>query len=257
MKTFGSIFLLLVIISNTQAQEFQGKAIYQFFNNYSNVDWSKKNMGDADVAKWKSKLTKESQKAFELVFTLKELSWSEVNALGTDGKKAKSTEWGKPIKKLLYKNFDTQRYLIESELFDKAFLVDGELELPSWELTGETKTIGAYSAQKAIWQIEESVKSFGSDTPQMQIRVIVAWFTTDIPVPQGPGKFWGLPGLILELQNGPLTYICDKVILNPAEEIKIKKPKNGERVTQAALDKIAIDKMEEITKRYNKTGKKG
>jgi hypothetical protein len=103
MARFGFIIALFLSVLLVQGQEFQGRAIYQFFNNYSNVDWGKKDMSDADVAMWKSKLTKESQTAFELLFTLKESSWSEVAALDTDGKGAKSTEWGKPIEKVLYK----------------------------------------------------------------------------------------------------------------------------------------------------------
>jgi GLPGLI family protein len=32
-------------------------------------------------------------------------------------------------------------------------------------------------------------------------RKWIAWFTADIPIPDGPYKFYGLPGLILKLED--------------------------------------------------------
>ena len=53
-----------------------------------------------------------------------------------------------------------------------------------WELTNESKKIGAYTVQKA--------------TATFRGRNYTAWFTTQIPLPYGPWKLSGLPGLILE-----------------------------------------------------------
>jgi len=249
-----SIFLLFCS-TLMNAQAFQGKAVYLYFNNYSDVDWGKKNMSDADIAMWKGKLSQESQTSFELLFTLNESNWTEVASLSVEGGKGNSTQWGKPLNKLYYKNFEDQTYMIEAELFDKAFLVKDVLETPSWELTNETKTIGKYSATKAIWQVVEEVKAFGSEETESVTKEIVAWYTSEIPIPQGPERYWGLPGLILEIQNGPITYICEQVTLNPSEPIKLRIPKKGELVRQKELEAIAAEKMEEVLLKYNKTGK--
>lgn len=251
-------FLIVVLYPlTTTAQEFQGKASYQFFNNFSDVDWGKKEMSDVDIKMWKSKLTEESQTTFELLFTLKESSWAEVTSLESAGKSGTSKEWGEPLNQLLYKNIASQEFARETELFDKTFLVQDKLELPDWQITTESKTIGDYQALKAIWTVEESVQKFGSDDKTEKQRTIIAWYTPQIPIPQGPDRYWGLPGLILELKDGPITFICDQVIINASEAIKIKKPKNGQKVTAAEFERITEEKKEEILKKYNKSGKKG
>ncbi|MNY31463.1 hypothetical protein D3C86_1656270 [compost metagenome] len=53
-----------------------------------------------------------------------------------------------------------------------------------WELKNETKTIGKYTCYKA--------------TTNFRGRNYTAWYAPDIPLPYGPWKLQGLPGLILE-----------------------------------------------------------
>lgn len=60
-------------------------------------------------------------------------------------------------------------------------------DVQNWNLTAEKKKIDNYSVQKAetIWSG----------------RKWTAWFSTEIPFSEGPYKFHGLPGLILELSD--------------------------------------------------------
>lgn len=57
----------------------------------------------------------------------------------------------------------------------------------NWQFVNETKTIEGYPVQKAIG-------TFGG-------RIWTAWFTNDIAIPDGPYKFSGLPGLILQIED--------------------------------------------------------
>jgi GLPGLI family protein len=67
-----------------------------------------------------------------------------------------------------------------------------------------------------------------------------------IPVSQGPGDYWGLPGLILEVSVGNTTLLCSKIVMNPKEKIKIEAPDKGKVVTKKEYKEIITGKMQEM-----------
>ncbi|MGK4566045.1 GLPGLI family protein [Flavobacterium sp. 3HN19-14] len=75
---------------------------------------------------------------------------------------------------------------------------------------------------------------------------VTAWYTPDIPVNQRPETYWGLPGLILEVNDGKTTILCSKIVLNSKEKAEIKAPKNGQVVSQKEYEKIVADKTAEL-----------
>ena len=78
----------------------------------------------------------------------------------------------------------------------------------------------------------------------------MAWYTPQIPVNQGPGEYWGLPGLILEVNPDKTTILCTKIVLNPAEREEIIVPSKGEEITQEAYNKTITQKIEEMREMY-------
>ena len=80
---------------------------------------------------------------------------------------------------------------------------------------------------------------------------ITAWFTTEIPVSTGPEKYTGLPGLILEANDGRTSYLCSKIIINPKEKIEIKAPNKGKVVSESEFRKIEEEKVKSM---MNKDG---
>jgi GLPGLI family protein len=56
-----------------------------------------------------------------------------------------------------------------------------------WKILPENEKVGEFTTQKA--------------TCNYVGRVWTAWFTTDIPIQDGPHKFHGLPGLIVKLED--------------------------------------------------------
>lgn len=69
-----------------------------------------------------------------------------------------------------------------------------DIALP-WQLTGETKKVKGYLCQKA--------------TVTYEGRNYEAWFTLDIPLQEGPYKFKGLPGLIIQIADTENEYVFD------------------------------------------------
>ena len=57
----------------------------------------------------------------------------------------------------------------------------------NWKLKSETKKIGDFKAHKAIGEFRG--------------RTYTAWYTLEVPLPYGPWKLQGLPGLILEASD--------------------------------------------------------
>jgi len=95
----------------------------------------------------------------------------------------------------------------------------------NWKITNENKNLLGYNCQKAI-------TAYGG-------REWTAWFTPDIPVPEGPWLFKGLPGLILEVFDSQNYFRftaagIEKKILpinfNDAGYIKTSKEKVNEQL---------------------------
>lgn len=102
----------------------------------------------------------------------------------------------------LFRNISTDKYKIKED------------QKPEWKILPEKQKIGAYQAQKAI-------TSFGG-------REWTAWFTTDLPFQDGPYKFYGLPGLIVKLEDATgshiMTMIGNKTINISAAETEMQIP---------------------------------
>lgn len=64
-----------------------------------------------------------------------------------------------------------------------------------WEITNEEKMIGNFKVRKAI-----ADDYIGVPDSEIQKEKVYAWFTTDFPVPAGPGHYYGLPGVVLEVE---------------------------------------------------------
>jgi GLPGLI family protein len=81
----------------------------------------------------------------------------------------------------------------EMNLKGKRYFVADSLYPMSWELSGEQKMIDSLRCTKA--------------TCTFRGRLYTAWFTTDIPLPFGPWKMGGLPGLVVDLQDNDANLV--------------------------------------------------
>lgn len=120
-----------------------------------------------------------------------------------------------------YYNINDDIYLIkECEVLGECFVFDNKYL--KWELTQETKKINEYIVYKAT-------RSNGN---------VIAWYTPTIPFGFGPKGEYGLPGLILELEIEKIIFKATKITLNPKEEIVIKEPKGGKRLSYEEYSEI-------------------
>ena len=163
----------------------------------------------------------------------------------------------------LYKDLSAGTYLDKVEFFGKQFLITDTIEKLDWKLEKGTKAIGKYQCNKAVAERvvtltrSESVDGESRDTTFQDTITVTAWYTMQVPVSNGPSQYGGLPGLIMELNDGQTTMLCTRVSIRPGEEMEIKKPDGGEEVSQAEYEQITQEKIEEMRRMYRRPGGRG
>lgn len=262
------LIILFFMAFSGFSQDFQGKAYYMSKMNV-NMDWMKNLPPDRQVSV-KASMKKATEKNYILNFNSSASFFKEEERLDPNAQGG-GFNWQQfvtgPAQGDIYRDIQSNTYTNKKELFGKIFLIKDSLPKSKWVMTGETKQIGIYNAYKATIskEVEEEVISFQRSRgrqgqrptppkpPEKKIRKVVmsAWFTPEIPVSTGPSLYGGLPGLILELNDDKITILCTKVVLNPKEKVKIKKPSKGKVVSSPEYEKIAADKAEEMRSRWD------
>ena len=64
-------------------------------------------------------------------------------------------------------------------------------------------------------------------------------------------KINGLPGLILEVNDGNESILCSKIVINPKNDINVEEPKKGKKVNQEEFEAIMEKKMTEMDEQFN------
>ncbi len=110
-----------------------------------------------------------------------------------------------------------------------------------WQLKKETKKIGNLVAHKA--------------TGKFRGREYTAWYTLEIPLPYGPWKLQGLPGLILEAYDEKKEmYLYFKNVEYPtnnkAKISQVKRPEQDPRGWQS-IEEYEDMLRKSLTKAYN------
>lgn len=80
---------------------------------------------------------------------------------------------------------------------------------------------------------------------------IVAWFANNISVPTGPERYFGLPGLIMELDidDGAVLITAIKVEMKPVTELlPLPKKMRGKKITGAEYGKLVKTTLDNAIK---------
>lgn len=195
-----------------------------------------------------------------------------------------------------YKDVKQKAYSVDKEFMGKEFLIKDSLKTYKWVMEAETRQIGGYTCYKATTVIPASKTDFRNYRPRADRDntkkddskkddskaidtktadgkekktsfldeidlpkeiTITAWYTPEIPINQGPEGYWGLPGLILEVNDGKTIILCSKVVLNSKDKADIKAPTKGKVVSQKEYDDTIIKKMEEFRQMNSGPGDHG
>jgi GLPGLI family protein len=276
-KTIFTLAFAVVSYLGLYAQEFQGMAVYE--SKTSTSDLKARMEGNKNMTPDMQKRIEESmKKMFEKTFILnfnktasiyKEEEKLEASAQAGGGMRMWSSMMGGGG--TYYKNVKDKQYSNDKEYMGKEFLVKDSLTSLAWKMEAETRVIGGYTCYKATAVKKPSATDFRNLRPRKEDAdkkegekpaadkktnfldavevpkeiVITAWYTPEIPVSQGPEGYWGLPGLILEVNDGKTVLLCSKVVLNPKVKAEIKAPSKGKVISQKEYDETVMKKMEE------------
>ncbi len=259
-----TVITFILVATTCIAQNFQGTALYKTKRMMNVILDSTVN---TEEQKQINKiLKKQFEKEYKLLFNKDQSIYKEQESLG-EVKQGGVQVILAGVADVLYRNTREERYVNQNELYGKLFLIKDKAKKRKWKLENDTKKIGDYICHKATTTMEIIQFNVNIDnTTGKEVRsknintiVITVWYTSQIPVTHGPGDYWGLPGLILEVNDGSQIMICYQITLNSKGKLSIKEPNYGKVVTQEEYSKILSKKQKEMEKfqQNNRTDKKG
>mgnify|MGYP001157025843 FL=1 len=272
------LLLMIILVSNhIMSQDFQGKAYYFSKTSPDMSGWGNGQMTDAQKKQISDRMKGMFEKSYILTFDKISSIYEEEEVLSAPGKGGFNW-WSSFTAGPQYKNINDNQFVQDQDFYGRQFLITDSLEKLDWNIGNETKQIGKYLCIKATavktvdefdWRSmrgksrknktesqnkTEKTKSITEDIEIPKTINVVAWYTPQIPISQGPGEFWGLPGLILEVNADRTTILCSKITLNPQDKIKIKAPEKGRVISRDDYNSTVKQKMIEMREMYRGRG---
>jgi GLPGLI family protein len=297
MKKIFFALLGLSTFMATAQKDFQGMAVYESKTSTSefakNFDGNK-DMTPEMKTQIMERMKKMFEKTYILNFDKSASIYKEEEKLDAPGQQGGGRMMASFMGGggTYYKNVKEKQYTVDKEVFGKEFLIKDSLPNLKWVLSDESKKIGDYTCFKATAVKEASKTDFRNyrrkkEEPKKETEegkvdekaaeekkeekktnffaeidmpkevTVTAWYCPEIPVNQGPDEYWGLPGLIMEVNDGKTVIMCSKLVLNVKEKIEIKAPTGGDKVTQKEYDDIMMKKMKEMSEMGGGPGSRG
>ncbi len=252
MKKILCVCLYLIAIIGLQAQQKEGRIIYQ--------RTAQMHIVTTDGPGEEHAMPRTRTDKFEMNFANGKMMWKhleeefpEESMNGGNGIMIRSM--GAGTDDAVFCDFEKSRKVESREFFDKKFLITDSIRRGNWKLSNETKTILDYICRKAVSERIGKRMMMTMDNGKMERKelddtsTVVAWFTTDIPVPAGPEIQGQLPGVILSLETNNGKTIYTAIEISPKPDLAaIKEPGKGKKVTPEEFTKERNKMMDEMEK---------
>lgn len=270
LKKTMTLFVLVFSIA-ISAQNTNGKAYYVIKNTIK-MNLGNRQIPEAQKAMIQERINSMSTNNFVLSFNKNSSIYVEEEKLEKDQGNGIIAQRMGMMKMILnqgnngklYKNINDHTYKNQVDIYGKLFLIQDSLKAIDWKITDEVKTIGKHTCFKATaiqknrglptnFRPGEQRTDDSKEERKIgdEMIIVTAWFTLDIPISQGPAMYYGLPGLILEVNAGNTTILCSKIELNKKEEI-INAPKNGKKINQKKYDELLKKKANEVRENFRR-----
>jgi GLPGLI family protein len=259
MKKISFVLLCNCITLITFAQQKEGKVIYTRTAQMQTRVFAN---GNDQLSQM---LPKSRTDKFELTFGNNQSLWKHIDEDDAQdemaGNGVQIRMVGPGQNDIVFHDFTAAKRTEQRDIMEKKFIVTDSIRKLNWKLTGETQTILGHVCQKAVAQRTGMRTMTTIDNGKIERKEVmdttnmIAWFTTEIPVPAGPEVQGQLPGLILELDmnNGRMVYKALDIQAK-ADIAGIKEPTKGKKVTPDEFTKERDKMMDEMRKNNQGNG---
>jgi len=237
-KTVFSIVFSITALYAVSAQEMEGEIRYLLVHNWTKkmltLDYLSQQQKDKMAYMWGSR--SEWKLYANLYFTSTESKYEDSE------ESAEPEDVGYSWRKDAYairRNFETNTVFDVVTFLGKTYVIEDSLRAPDWKILNDMKEVAGHVCMNAFW--EDTVKQ----------QKITAWFALDMPVPAGPERLCGLPGIILEadINDGALLLTADRIQLKKlTKELDLPKKVKGKRITEAEFRSKTGDYIKEKRK---------
>ncbi len=229
-KLLINLFLILGVLAIAQNKRFIYE--YKFISDSTNVDDVKTEMMFLDTTKDGSKYY--SYTVFNSDSIMKVDLEKQLAATGSINVKSDMRKGN--VRYSVTKTYPDYKINLHCRLGMDAYNISDDRKI-NWKISSEKEKIGEWNAQKA--------------EADFAGRHWIAWFSTEIPIQDGPYKFRGLPGLIVKVEDKTGSHKMElKGIKNISGDININ-------VWDAKEIAINSKQFQKVIKEYENDPTKG
>lgn len=187
---------------------------------------------------------------FELISDSKESQFDYIEKISNEQPKESGISMSIEVRSdgTLYKNLDESLILEETDFEGKHYLVKDTFSEIDWKISKETKNIAGFDCYKATATLDDNYKA-----------EVTAWYSPKLTFKNGPDEFWGLPGLILEVETNikhesgatdGAIYTAQKVETLTKTK-KISRPTKGKEISREEFSKMQKAHFEKMMEMYS------
>jgi GLPGLI family protein len=238
-RNFVLIYLLL-LSGMLRAQQMEGSVsydrVYRWAQIYSKLDYLSNEEKDRIKLTWGN--DDENKVAMKLYFTptQSKFTFASDQASSDDGRYS----W-RQREYIIYRDFAAQKKTEIIEMLGKTYVIEDSLHAPKWKIMNQIKDVNGHVCMLAV--TEDTIRK----------HTVAAWFAHDLPVSAGPDQYFGLPGLIMELNinDGDMVITATSVDLRPVgKEIELPKKIKGKKLTNAEYSLLLRNHIRDSMKAY-------
>lgn len=228
MKLKLAVVIFVLLSLPASAQEMEGvvtyEKVYHWAKIYARMDFMSQEEKDRIKLTWGN--DDENKTKMKLAFTpdRSKYTYDSEQATSDDGRYS----W-RQREFVIYRDFQKEKITEIIEMLGKTYVIEDSLKAPKWKVMNKIKDINGHVCMLAV--AEDTIKK----------QKIEAWFAHDLPISAGPEMYFGLPGLIMELDvnEGDMVVTAIKVEMKPVgEEVDLPKKIRGKKITAREYDQL-------------------